>query len=147
MSIVITRANHDALDALVPLFDAYRQFYAQAADLQHARTFLTQRLDAGDSILLLASDASQALGFTQLYPLWSSVNMARIWLLNDLYVRPAARRHGVASALLQAAREHGQRTGAHSLMLETDPDNYPAQQLYQGQGWHRQSHLWYDLIL
>ncbi len=147
MNLAITRANHDTLDALVPLFDAYRKFYGQAPDLQRVRAFLSQRMDADDSCILLAHSDSQALGFTQLYPLWSSVNMAKIWLLNDLFVKPEARRHGVASTLLNAAREHGRRTGAHSLMLETDPDNYPAQRLYQSHGWQRQSHFWFGLIL
>ncbi len=147
MNLVITRAHHDALDALAPLFDAYRQFYMQAPDLPRARTFLKQRLDSGDAILLLAHHGSQTVGFTQLYPLWSSLNTARIWLLNDLFVKPESRRHGVASALLDAAREHGRRTSAHSLILETDPDNYPAQRLYQSRGWQRQNHFWFGLTL
>jgi GNAT superfamily N-acetyltransferase len=38
----------------------------------------------------------------QLYPSFSSGAMARIFILNDLFVAPEARRRGAGSALLEA---------------------------------------------
>lgn len=128
---------HD-LDSLARLFDGYRQFYGQAADLPQARAFLEQRLRQGESLILLAQDERGAVsGFTQLYPLFSSVRMVRTWLLNDLFVSSGARRKGVAAALLMAAAEHARALGAASLSLSTALDNAPAQSLYESLGWQR----------
>lgn len=128
---------HD-LDALVPLFDGYRQFYGKPSDAAGARDFLTARLRLNESMILLARDEhGAALGFTQLYPLFSSVRMVRTWLLNDLFVAPAARRQGAAKALLEAAAAHAKKLGAASLSLSTAHDNLPAQALYEALGWQR----------
>jgi len=129
------RASLEDIDALVPLFDAYRQFYAQPSDPEMARTFLTERLQREDSVLLLARIADGVVGFTQLYPTFSSVRAARVWVLNDLYVEPAARGRGVARALLQAASDFAFDDGAIRLELETTPDNTSAQALYHASGW------------
>lgn len=126
------------LDALVPLFDGYRQFYRQASDPDRARGFLAERLSKNESQILLALDPSGAgLGFTQLYPLFSSVRAVRTYLLNDLFVVSAARRQGVARALLVAAADHARDLGAASLSLSTALDNLPAQALYESLGWQR----------
>jgi len=128
---------HD-LDTLVPLFDGYRQFYGKPSDLPGARTFLGARLAQHQSVILLAHDAQGAgLGFTQLYPLFSSVRMVRTYLLNDLFVAAAARRQGVAAALLREAATHARALGAASLSLSTALDNAPAQALYESLGWQR----------
>lgn len=143
---VIRWAGPDDLNALAPLFDAYRIFYGRASDPEGARAFLGKRLRRNESVVFLAELESQPVGFTQLYPLFSSIGMSRIWLLNDLYVAESARRHGVASALLDAARRHGEQSGASGLLLETAEDNRPAQTLYERKGWKReQGFYWYAL--
>ena len=90
-----------------------------------------------DLILLALDEHRAGLGFTQLYPLFSSVRTVRTWLLNDLFVVVQARRQGVASALLRAAAEHAHALGAASLSLSTALDNTPAQALYESLGWQR----------
>jgi ribosomal protein S18 acetylase RimI-like enzyme len=128
------------LDALVPLFDGYRQFYRQAPDRARARAFLAERIERGESLILLArDDDGTGLGFTQLYPLFSSVRAVRTWLLNDLFVAPSARRRGVAGALLRSAAEQARARGVASLSLSTALDNAPAQALYESLGWRRES--------
>ena len=91
----VQRATIADLDALVPLFDGYRVFYAQPSDPALARRFLDERLRRDESVILIARDdgdeSGAALGFTQLYPMFSSVRAARTWILNDLFVAPAAR--------------------------------------------------------
>ena len=135
------------LDTLVPLFDAYRQFYQRASDPQRARDFLRERFQHHESIIFLAFDAAgAAVGFTQLYPLFSSVGAHRKYLLNDLYVIPQARRVGAAKALLTAAADFGRALGAASLSLSTAVDNAPAQQLYESLGWVRDQRF-YDYHL
>jgi len=135
--ITVRKASLADLENLVPLFDAYRQFYKQAADISGARTFLLERLENAESEVFLAFDDEKIVGFTQLYPLFSSVGMKRSWLLNDLYVEAAARKKGVGERLLEAAKAWGRETGAGWLMLETAEDNYPAQALYEKNGWER----------
>ena len=143
VAISVRRAGADDLDILASLFDAYRQFYAQPADLERARAFLGERIVRDESVLLLAEHAGVAAGFVQLYPLFSSVRTGRIWQLNDLFVAAHARRLGVARALLQAACEHGRATGALGLQLETMPDNRTAQALYRSEGWQDGDTLWF----
>ena len=138
MSFEIRRAAFHDLDALVPLFDGYRQFYGKPSDAQGAREFLTARLRLNESQILIARDAhGEPLGFTQLYPLFSSVRMVRTWLLNDWVVAATARRQGVAKALLEAAAAEARHLGAASLSLSTAHDNVAAQALYESLGWQR----------
>ena len=98
------RAELDDLDALAPLFDAYRQFYGEASDLPGARIFLGDRLKRGESVIFLAVVDRAVVGFTQLYPSFSSVSMKRLWVLNDLFVTPDARTSGAGRALLERYR-------------------------------------------
>lgn len=148
MSLVIARATLADLDDLAALFDGYRQFYGQPADPARAAAFLRARMQADESAIFLARDGGSAVGFTQLYPVWSSVRTGRAWLLNDLFVVPQARGKGVARALLDAAREHGRATGARYLQLETARDNLAAQRLYEAHGWQRDEAMYtYHLAL
>jgi GNAT superfamily N-acetyltransferase len=138
MSLKIRPANLTDLDTLVPLFDGYRQFYRQSTDPARARNFLSERLTRHESEILLAIDDTGAgLGFTQLYPLFSSVRAVRTYLLNDLFVAASARRLGVGRALLIAAVDHARDRGAARLSLSTALDNLPAQALYESLGWRR----------
>jgi GNAT superfamily N-acetyltransferase len=121
------------------MFDAYRQFYKQSPDLELARSFLRERFELDQSIIFLATDldGSSALGFTQLYPSFSSGLARRIFVLNDLFVVPPARRRKVGRLLLEAAAEFGRSVGAARLTLSTALDNAPAQALYEMSGWRR----------
>src|SRR6516162_3796139 len=115
MSVRAIRAGLEHLDVLTGLFDAYRQFYGQEPDLPGARRFLEERLRGRDSVVLLAvrdDDPGTGVGFVQLYPSFSSVSMRPIWILNDLFVTPPARRAGVARSLLGAAYEVARSRGA-----------------------------------
>ena len=149
MSIVVRRANAGDLEALVPLFDAYRQFYRHPSDPGLARRFLLERLERGESAIFLAADAAgAALGFTQLYPSFSSGAAAPILILNDLYVTPAARRMGAARILLHAAAAYGREQGAVRLTLSTEVANLAAQALYESEGWKKQEEFFvYNLAL
>lgn len=136
----VRRADSADLDALVPLFDGYRQFYQQAADLVLARQFLGDRLRLKQSVIFLAelkATPSTALGFVQMFPLFSSTRAARTWLLNDLYVTPTARAQGVAQTLMEFAARWAKDDGAIALSLSTAHDNISAQRLYEKLGWTR----------
>jgi GNAT superfamily N-acetyltransferase len=148
MPISIRHATIHDLDVIVPLFDAYRGFYGRRSDVALARAFLAERFQHHESIIFLALDANGAVGFTQLYPVFSSVSCTRKYLLNDLFVVPVARRGGAARALLEAAADFARAQGAASLSLSTGVDNSAAQRLYESLGWTRdESYYEYNLAL
>ena len=89
---------------------------------------------------------SMALGFTQLYPSFSSVSTKRLWILNDLFVSDEARRFGVARALMEKARIFAIETDAKGLILETALDNEPAQALYESLGYTRDDEYYRYLL-
>ena len=133
----IVRATLDHLDIVAPLFDSYRQFYKQPANLPGARQFIKDRLIRHDSVIFLALLEFDPVGFTQLYPSFSSTSMQRLWILNDLFVASAGRRQGIGEALLERARQFAVEDGAKGLMLETAVTNTTAQKLYERLGWQR----------
>ena len=137
--LTVRQATVEDLDLIVPLFDAYRQFYRQPSDTEGARRFLLERFEHNQSVIFLARDEGDAIGFTQLYPSFSSASIARIFILNDLFVAPDARGRGVGSALLDAAAQYGRRVGAIRLALSTELSNSTAQAVYEKMGWQRDS--------
>ena len=149
VDIRIVRAERKDLDDLVPLFDAYRQFYGQRSDLAAARAFLRDRIERDESVIYLAyTKPREAAGFTQLYPSFSSVSLKPLWILNDLYVRSDVRRGGAGRALLERARQHAIETAAKGLVLSTGVTNKAAQTLYESCGWQREDEFFqYHLFL
>jgi GNAT superfamily N-acetyltransferase len=133
-AIRVFRATLGDLDDVVPLFDAYRQFYGQKADRSGARRFLRDRLASGDSTIFLAWRDNEAVGMAQMYPTFSSTRLGTLWILNDLYVVPKVRRQRVGSILMARCEKLAADTGALGAWLETAVDN-PAQHLYAGRGW------------
>lgn len=134
-NLEISQADPTRLGDLVGLLDAYRVFYGQPSDPAAAEAFLADRLEQHDSLLLIADQGAAAVGFTQLYPSYSSVAMQRVWIVNDLFVSPEARRRGVGRQLLEAAARHAEQSGAARLSLATARDNLAGKSLYEGAGW------------
>jgi ribosomal protein S18 acetylase RimI-like enzyme len=122
---------------IAPLFDLYRQFYGKNPNQEAARRFLFARLSKEESVIFYARREGNAVGFLQLYPVFSSVNLSRQWILNDLYVLAEARKHGYGRALVERAHRLAEETQANSLMLETAVTNNAAQKLYESLGWKR----------
>ncbi len=106
--------------------------------MAEAENFLAQRLQQNESVIFLAFDGANAVGFTQLYPGFSSVSMARTFLLNDLLVVSSHRRLGVGSLLLEAAVAHAKAEQAVRISLTTHVANATAQAVYEAQGWARE---------
>lgn len=135
--INVRQAVLDDLEALAPLLDGYRQFYGKASDVAAARAFLRERFNHGESVLFLALDGVVPVGFTQLYPSFSSASLARTFILNDLFVIQSHRRAGAGSRLLHAATEFARSLGAVRVTLSTDIANRSAQATYEAKGWKR----------
>ena len=135
--VAIRRAGAVDLDAATRLFTGYLRFYEKATPDGEARSFIGARLERHDSVFYLASVDGEDVGFTQLYPAFASLSQAPSWILNDLYVDPSARGHGVGEALMEAARQLALSNGAAELMLQTARTNTTAQRLYEKLGWVR----------
>ena len=113
------------------LFNLYRMFYKQEKNLSLASDFISERIRNSESIIFVAQiEAGDYLGFTQLYPIFSSVSAKKSWVLNDLFVIKNARGLGVANKLMIAARTLALETNANGNALKTSEDNYNAQALY-----------------
>jgi len=134
-TITVRLAAASDLDQLADLFDQYRQFYQCSPDLGAARAWLAENIEAGRSTIFAADNGSELLGFTQLYPALCSVDLVDYFVLYDLFVVEAARRQGIARALMNAASDWAKAQGAARLDLETARDNYPGQTLYRDLGY------------
>jgi GNAT superfamily N-acetyltransferase len=146
--IKIKSPSLDDLEHLTPLFDGYRQFYRYKSDIPAARTFIRERLTNRDSVIFVAWHEGKAVGFTQLYPAFSSLWMTRLFLLSDLFVAEDSRKLGAGRLLLAAAAEHARAAGARYLTLETARTNLTAQSLYESCGWKRDQEFYvYELHL
>lgn len=127
---------------VVELFDKYRVFYKQPSDISLAKTFIQTRLDNKESIIFVAlitgHDISIPAGFTQLYPIYSSVRAVKNWLLNDLYVDAPYRRQGIGEALIKTAMDFARNEKASHVELSTAIDNFTAQRVYEAIGFQKQ---------
>lgn len=143
--VTVRQATLSDLDALAALFDQYREFQGQASDLPAARDFLRARFDHGESVVFVAHSGNAPVGFAQLYPSYSSVSLARVFVLNDLFVHPSGRRKGIASKLLATVEGYAWSLGAVRVTLNVARDNAPGQALYEALGWSqdRQFHMYH----
>jgi ribosomal protein S18 acetylase RimI-like enzyme len=143
---------HD-VPQLAVLFDQYRVFYGQVFDVEGAKKFLLDRFNHAESVILVAKENVSAnintnanvtnnlnaniVGFTQLYPTFSSISMQGSWILNDLYVVEEHRKQGIAEQLLEQAKRFALMTNAKGIALSTAPTNKNAQALYEKLGYIR----------
>ena len=134
---VIT-ATLDHLEQLAPIFDMYRVFYEQESNPGAATEFLRERFLLRESVIYIALEGETLLGFTQLYPSFSSVSLKRLWILNDLFVIPEARGQRVGEALIGAAVTLALASGAVGVQLETAHSNLSGQKLYERLGFQRE---------
>lgn len=152
MEIRVRRATLSDVEIASVLFGHYLDFYGAGADPQRVRSFLGTRVKRRESIILLAEERSEpAVGFAQIYPTFSSLLLAPVWILNDLFVLPRARRAGVARALIGACVAEAKRAGVVAIELKSARDNHAARQLYETEGFEREttfecyqrrSHIW-----
>jgi GNAT superfamily N-acetyltransferase len=127
----IQKAELADLDQLTGLFDQYRIFYKKPSDIAGGKKFLEERMSNKESEIFIAIAAeNQYAGFVQLYPIFSSTRMKRLWLLNDLFVASAYRGQGISVMLIEKAKELCRATNACGLLLETAKTNAVGNQLY-----------------
>lgn len=118
MPLLVRNATVDDVDAVAPLFDLYRQFFAGREELERSRAFLRERLERKESVVLAAFDDAGCAGFLQLYPLFSSWYCKRQWFLSDLYVMEDRRQLGIGRKLVHACIDFAKHTDSRSILVE-----------------------------
>lgn len=139
----VFQARFEHLEEVSNLFDRYRVFYKSSSDLEAARKFLQERFQKNDSIIFVVIHEGRIVGFTQLYPSFSSVSMKRVWILNDLFVEEACRKQGVAKLLMDATEGFARETGAIRIILATQVSNVTAQSLYESRGYTKDTEFYH----
>jgi ribosomal protein S18 acetylase RimI-like enzyme len=138
----IKRINKKESYLVIDLFEQYRVFYKQPSDVDLAKGFIQERLDNNESVIFVAIIQEQKkiipVGFTQLYPKYSSARAIKNWILNDLFVDPKYRKQMVGENLIKTAMEFAQNSGAKFVELSTAVDNFTAQGLYEKIGFQKQ---------
>jgi len=141
-------ADEPDLPELLTLMRGYCDFYEVApsddALLSMSRALIAD--PAREGLQLIARDAQgKAIGFATIFWSWSTSQAARIGIMNDLFVEPAARGTGVAEALIQQCVDRARTRGAAVLAWQTALDNHRAQKVYDRIGGRRSQWLDYDL--
>ena len=148
---LIAAVSEADLADLLPLMRAYCDFYAVTpsddALLAMSRALIADPEREGVQLIARGPDGT-ALGFATVFWTWSTTRAARIGVMNDLFVAPAARGAGggrVGEALIAACAERCRAHGGVSLTWQTALDNARAQAVYDRIGARRSRWLDYDL--
>ncbi len=131
----VSRVTVDDVEVAAGLFADYRAFYGAPYDVEAATTYLNDRLSAGEAIVFAAIDGTASVGFAQVYPSFSSLRLAPIWILNDLFVAETARGGRAVDLLLNTVAAQAEAAGAISVVLSTAHTNRRAQAVYRRHGY------------
>ncbi|WP_211348758.1 GNAT family N-acetyltransferase [Nocardioides litoris] len=124
-----------ALGAAAELLAEYRGHYAaDPAAPRAVLDWLVEVVGSGMLAVVVARDDEPGepgpVGLATTHVVPATLALGRSWQLRDLYVRPSARRRGVAGALVAAVRTAAEEAGATRLSLVTEDDNQAALRLY-----------------
>ena len=137
----VKRIDIGELHLVADLFNKYRMFYKQEDNISLAESFLTARLTNRESVIfVILAESVKPVGFTQLYPKYSSVRAVKNWILNDLYVDEHYRKQGIGAKLIETAMDFARADGSKFVQLETAVSNITAQNLYESIGFVKQLH-------
>lgn len=153
MTVEIRKIKNTEYRIVVEMFNKYRIFYKQPSDLKLADSYLKERLENNEAHVFIAysKESSKPLGFTLLYPKFSSVSAKKNWHIGDLYVEQEQRKLGIGNKLLKAAINFAKEEKAIYVSLNTALDNYTAQNLYESFGFEQREttpgYLYYKYII
>lgn len=128
----------ETLAVAAGLFNHYRHHYGESDGDARARGWLGEMVRTRQLMVYAAFMASEPddapVGLVTAHEVPASLALGRFWQVRDLFVRPDARRRGVAAALVVAVRDAALTAGATRLSLVTEPDNTAALGLYRRLG-------------
>lgn len=115
----IFKAEQWNIKVLLPLFEHYRLAHGMTENPDRTLTFLTNRIRFNESLFFIAVDEqNQAVGFIQLYPRLSSLQLQRYWQLTDIYVMDCAKKAEIYAALISKAKDFVLYTQSNRLVAE-----------------------------
>lgn len=133
----IKTCNINDLDRLVPLFDDYRQHFKQASSPVAIEAYLKERIEAEQAKIYLAHTDQEVHGFVVLYPSFSSIGLAPIWILNDFYLKSGNQKRLMAKQLLDKICEDCRDSGVIRIELTTRKENPKLHRLYKDYGFEK----------
>ncbi|MBE9462840.1 GNAT family N-acetyltransferase [Dyadobacter subterraneus] len=146
--MLIEQCTNHHLSRLAEIFNDYRIHFGQESDLVGSNAFLEERLLKNQAVVFVAIDeeSDEYMGFTLLYPMYTSLKIKSTWTLNDMFIAEKYRKFGVASKLLEKVKEFGSETDAQWISLKTGIENLKAQALYEKFGFVKdEGHFYYYL--
>jgi GNAT superfamily N-acetyltransferase len=122
-------------DQWLPLWDGYNAFYGRsgqtALPLEITRMTWSRFFDAYEPVhALVAETDGQLLGLTHYLFHRSTISIAPVCYLQDLFTSEAARGKGVGRALINGVYEQAKLAGANRVYWQTHETNHTAMQLY-----------------
>ena len=123
-------------------------------DLDNRRQWWRGRVETGFPVLVAADEAGEVLGYASYGP-FRPFDGYRGTVEHSVYVAEAARRRGVARALLGALEEHARAAGLHVMLGGIAAENGPSLFLHRQLGFTETGRLpqvgqkfgrWLDLV-
>ena len=136
MEFKIIEAESNHIEQVGELFDLYRQFYKYESNLIESTNYVKDRINNKESIIFIAiNDNNEAIGFVQLYETFGSLDLGKIIILYDLYVKKDHRKNMVGRQLMLRSHEYAKKINAKRIQLSTAIDNFIGQSLYESLGY------------
>ena len=114
----------------------------QLLDLENAISFLKSKLDRNQSKIFVKKENGIPIAFMVLY---HKVNVLSLilynWHVSYLYVKPEHRRKHIGKQIMLKCIDYARKTKVDHISLNTDTENYPALQLYEGFGFNRKNFI------
>lgn len=130
----IRQATIQDLPSIVPIFDSYREYFNQQKDPVLVERFLFEKFEHRESVIFIAQKQDEVIGFAQLYPLFSSLTLQRVWLLNDFFITEEFRGSGVGTQLFATVKEFTLLTKSKGIELSVEHTNKKAWTFWEKQG-------------
>ena len=136
MEFKIIEAESNHIEQVGELFDLYRQFYKYESNLIESTNYVKDRINNKESIIFIAiNDNNEAIGFVQLYETFGSLDLGKIIILYDLYVKKDHRKNKVGRQLMLRSHVYAKKINAKRIQLSTAIDNFIGQSLYESLGY------------
>ncbi|MFE5323951.1 GNAT family N-acetyltransferase [Paenibacillus sp. NPDC056579] len=146
-NIMVRRAERKDVPQLAELMKQYMEFYQRPLPEDgKLQDFIVHLLDHPDSGLQFVAESDGELsGFATLYYTFSTLQLKRAAVMNDLFVAADARGRRIGEALFQACLAYVREHHYAYMTWETARDNHSAQAFYNKMGGQRSDWVVYEI--
>jgi GNAT superfamily N-acetyltransferase len=136
--VLVRPAERKDRPELLALIEGYFAFYRTPFPRQKVEALLDLlEQDPSLGVQLVGEADGNLQGFASLYACIDTLVADRILVMNDLFVEPSLRSHGVGGALFDASLAYATAHGYVRLDWVTAEDNRDAQRFYDRRGGQR----------